>query len=469
MKVKASRRSFLRSIIAGTVCVVSSTGFAWGQAGTAQRPPNVILIVVDDLGWSDVGCNGAKFYETPHIDKLASQGVRFTNAYAASPVCSPTRASLLTGRVTPRHGLTNIPDRAQPNAKVLPAPSLDRLEPSEVTIAEMLHPAGYVSASVGKWHLGRAPQWMPLAQGFDTVAGAISPGMPDYSQFYMDFDIPGKSGDFLQDNATDLAVEFVEKNQGKPFFLYYPMFAVHRPIMGKPGWVKHFQEKFERNGATNPEGQSNVTYAALIASADDAVGRLCATLEELHLADNTLVIFTSDNGGLEPVSGNAPLRSGKGTMYEGGLRVPLVVRWPGVTPPGTTSDVPVDSCDLFPTIRSAAGVAPDPAITIDGQDLKPILTGTGETRRPDLFWHYPHYHLGAPASVIRSGDFKLIEQLEDGALELYDLKNDIGETLNLAVKKPELTQTLHEKLIAWRVETGAKMPTRLDQIVPVEK
>lgn len=470
MKVKASRRSFLRSIIAGTVCVVSSTGFAWGQAGTAQRPPNVILIVVDDLGWSDVGCNGAKFYETPHIDKLASQGVRFTNAYASGPMCSPTRAALMTGKFPARLGLTNVPNEWSTREKLMkPAPTLQNLPITERTIGQTMKSAGYTTGIIGKWHLGMGPDHKASARGFDVDIGTEVRG-PDYWQFYMDGGLAGKRGDFLQDKLTDHAVDFMRDHAAGPFFLYFPMYAVHRPVMAKPEWVKHFQEKYESLPEERKhDAQTVVTYAALIASADEAVGRILSTLHELGLDENTMVILTSDNGGLEPVSPNDPLRAGKGSCYEGGLRVPAIVRYTGVITPGSTTDTVVDSCDWFTTVNSVGGVDFPPGTPTDGQNLLPVLTGKAPTQRDTFYWHFPHYHQGAPAGAIRQGKWKLVELFEDGSLELFDLEKDIGESSNLVTDQPELARKLHEELVAWRASVGAKMPTRLDQIVPVEK
>lgn len=426
-------------------------------AAAPVSKPNFIVMLIDDYGWSDSGCYGSSYYETPNLDQLARDGVRFTNAYAACPVCSPTRASILTGKYPARLRLTDwIPGRKQwPSARVLTPAFEQSLPLSEVTIAELLAPAGYVSASIGKWHLGGVGS-LPNDQGFALNYGGTDKGSPP--SYFPPYRIPGveptQAGEYLDENLTARAIRFLDDSRGKPFFLYLPHFSVHLPLGGKPALVEKYRRK------ANPQGDPH--YAAMIETMDASLGRLRAALAERQLAAQTVLIFLADNGGLRfegksrlAVTSNAPLRAGKGHLYEGGIRVPFVVHWPGVTKPGQVSDQPISTVDILPTIARALG---RPAI-VDGVDLAPALRG-GKLKREAIFWHYPHYSNqgGAPGAAVRLGDFKLIHFYEDDREELYNLREDVGERINLARRLPAKARQLRNKLDAWRSQMGAVLP-----------
>jgi arylsulfatase A-like enzyme len=432
----------------------------------AERRPNVVLILIDDLGQRDLGCYGSTYYHTPNIDRLAKQGLRFTDAYAACPVCSPTRASILTGKYPQRFDITDwLPGRADRPDQKLRRPKL-RLElpREETTLAEALKGAGYATAHVGKWHLG-GKGFGPREQGFDVNVGGDHTGSP--RSYFAPFHnkqgaIPGledaPAGQYLTDRLTDEAVKFIEANKARPFFLYLSHYAVHIPLRAK----KEMAAKYQPG---RPGTQNSPVYAAMVESMDESVGRVLKALDDLKLADDTLVIFTSDNGGLAtregpgtPATNNAPLREGKGHLYEGGVRVALIVRLPGVTKPGTTTGVPASSIDLFPTVLDVCGVKSD--AEPDGVSLVPVLKG-GTLDRDAIYWHYPHYaNQGSrPGGAIRAGEWKLIEFYENGRRELFNLKRDISESRNRAAERPELVKELAAKLAAWRKRVGAKMPT----------
>ncbi len=459
-----TRRNFLGR------CGLAAPGMAAAaRARGAQRSPgklNFIIILIDDYGWTDSGCYGSTFYETPNIDRLAREGMRFTNAYAACPVCSPTRASILTGKYPARLHLTDwIPGRKQwATAKLLGAPFYQELPLWETTIAERLRPLGYATAAMGKWHLGQEPYY-PERQGFDINVAGTFRGHP--ASYFGPFDLPNFRGwtksDYLTDRLTDKALQFLEENQQRPFFLYLAHFAVHTPLQAKAEMIAKYERK-----AQGRKLQNNPTYAAMIESMDEGVGRVMRKLEDLNIADRTVILFTSDNGGLmyeggskTPVTSNRPLRAGKGHLYEGGVRVPLIVRWPGVVKPGRTCDVPASSVDYFPTIEEMAGLRHDSKTVIDGVSLVPLLRQRGGLAPRALYWHYPHYSNqgGQPGAAIREGNLKLIEFYEDSHLELYDLSEDIGERHNLAREMPDKAAELHAKLKAWRASVKATMPT----------
>ncbi|MCH7918697.1 MAG: sulfatase [Planctomycetes bacterium] len=457
-----------------------------GLVGAADKSsqgtrPNIVLILVDDLGWMDLGCQGSTFYETPNIDRLAAQGMRFTNAYAACAVCSPTRAAVMTGRYPARVGVTDwIRARFQrggigtpaanpteyvrrPNGKLWCPPNPYWMEHSELTLAEMLKPAGYRSCHIGKWHLGD-DDWYPTAQGFDENYGGCDYGQPPsyfdpYQNRRLTEGIPflpsRKPGEYLSDREADEAVEFIRRNRNNPFFLYMANYAVHTPIQAKAEVTAKYQAKTKTN-------QTDAKYAAMVESVDDAVGRIMAALAEYQLTRNTLVIFTSDNGGLDRKgrpTDNAPLRSGKGYPYEGGIRVPFIVHWPGVVQPQTLSHEPVISVDILPTILQATQVATG-SQAIDGVSLMEHVRSGGTTalNRDALYWHFPHYrHSPGPYSIIRSGDWKLIHYYE-GIYELYNLREDLAEAKNLAQALPEKVQELDAKLTRHLKAVGAKLP-----------
>ena len=450
-----------------------------------SKPLNVVLVLVDDLGWMDLGCQGSKYYETPHIDQLAKDGMRFTNGYAACAVCSPTRAAVQTGRYPGRLFVTDWirsrfqggtipadkinpclkPESAWRGSKVLCPPNALWMESDEITIAEVLKSAGYKTCYIGKWHLGTDP-WYPERQGFDENYGGCDYGQPP--SYFDPFNQPNnkrheslrkgihnlpsrKRGEYLSDREASEAVAFIRRNKDAPFFLQLSNYAVHTPIQAKADVAAKYEKK--------PKGgQKNAKYAAMVESVDDAVGAIMRTLDELKLAERTLFIFTSDNGGLSNVTSNKPLRSGKGYAYEGGIRVPLIVKWPGVAKPGSTSNVPVTSIDLFPTIVKAAGQKLLADREIDGLDLQPVLRGSGKLDRTAIYWHFPHYrHPPGPYSIIRDGDWKLIKWYE-GPMSLFNLKDDLGEQNDLAKSKPDRVKELDAKLMAHLKEIGAKIP-----------
>ena len=432
---------------------------------------NVVLILADDLGWRDIGANGSTYYQTPNIDRLAREGVRFTDAYAACAVCSPTRAAVLTGKYPARLLLTDwLPDgRWPPNAKLRSGRFVRELPLEEVTLAEALREAGYRTASIGKWHLGAEPFSLPEHHGFDLNIGGNAHGAPGdfFFPYAGDWAIPttglrvrwnvfpeGKPGEYLTDRLTDEAVKFIRENRARPFFLYLPHYAVHTPLQAKPEVVA----KYERIPEAQRQGKP--VYAAMVESLDESVGRVMATLRELGLEQETLVIFTSDNGGFYNATSNAPLRANKGAYYEGGIRVPLIVKWPGVAKAGLVSSEPVISTDFYPTCLAAAGLPARPHQHLDGRNLQPVLAGGPSLGRPALFWHFPHYNdhpHSVPSGVIRQGPWKLIETFDPEGLELYHLGDDLGEQRNLAASQPARVAELKRALDAWRLEVGAEM------------
>jgi arylsulfatase A-like enzyme len=439
----------------------------------APGRPNVVFILADDLGWSDLGCYGNRFHETPHLDALARDGVRFTDAYAASPVCSPSRAAILTGRHPARLGITDwLPGRTDHSSQKLLRPALPvGLPLPETTLAEVFKAAGYATAHLGKWHLG-GQRLLPEQQGFDLNLGGNHQGGPlsyffPYRNRYDTTEhLPGLEhgvpGEYLTDRLTQEAIRFVESHRGEPFFLYLPHFAVHIPIQAKPELVA----KYERKKA-GYAGFANPHYAALLESLDGSVGRLVAALKRLDLYENTIIIFTSDNGGLTvaegkftPATTSAPLRDGKGYLSEGGIRVPLLVRWPGVTGAGHTSQAIVSGLDFMPTFREILGGEAGRAGERDGMSLLPVLRGGAAKERDALYFHYPHYSNqgGRPTGAIRRGDYKLIRHYEDNRTELFDLARDPGETTNLAGTSPRVAAQLQRQLERWQRTVGARMP-----------
>ena len=474
-----NRREMLRTVGLGASAVALGGCGGAGLLGSGGRRPNIVLVLVDDLGWMDTSCYGSRYYETPNIDRLASQGMRFTNGYAACAVCSPTRAAVMTGRYPARIGVTDW-IRARFQGGDIPAdgknPSgyeggKDRrllcprnalwMEHEEITLAEALKPAGYTSCHIGKWHLG-PDDWYPEKQGFDYNYGGCDYGQPPsyfdpYGNERHNIDRiptlePRKEGEYLEDRLGDEASNFIRTHTDSPFFLYMANYAVHTPIQGRPDLVEKYKNK-------TPTNQKNPAYAAMVESVDGVVGKIMDALDETGQAGNTIVIFTSDNGGLLNVTSNAPLRSGKGFPYEGGIREPVIVRWPGVTEPGTLCDTPITSVDYFPTLCAAAGVRLPADRAIDGVNIKPLLTQSGTLGRDALFWHFPHYRgaLG-PYSIIRQGDWKLIKRYDENAFELYNLAEDESETRDLAGRMPQKVQELDVRLKTWLAGTHAKMP-----------
>jgi arylsulfatase A-like enzyme len=442
----------------------------------AARAPNIVFILADDLGWADLGCYGSTFHETPELDRLARLGMRFTQAYAAAPLCSPTRASFLTGRHPARlHLTTYLPGRPDSPLQKLLQPTINQqLSLRETTLAEALKPLGYVSAHIGKWHLG-GKGFGPEDQGFALNLAGTDGGSPPGPGGYFRFQTPTLKADddaeYLTDRLTTEAERFIENNRDKPFFLYLCHFAVHIPLQAKPDLIAKYQAKRKAPWQDDPKkapAQDNPVYAAVLESLDQGVGRVMRKLDELGLADDTLLVFMSDNGGLAvregpdtPATSNAPLRGAKGQLYEGGIRVPLIVRWPGRIKAGAVCDVPVSSADWFPTLLRVAGSKPEPGIPLDGIDILPVLQGTAVRNRDTLFWHLPHYSNqgGRPSGAIRRGNLKLIEHYEDGRLELFDLAKDVSEKNDLSAAMPEQARELRRLLAEWRRSVDAQMPT----------
>jgi arylsulfatase A-like enzyme len=426
-------------------------------ASTAPAQPNVIVVLVDDMGWRDLSCQGSPYFETPHIDRLAASGMRFTHGYSACTVCSPTRAAMLMGQYPARLHITDwIPGHQRPHAK-LSIPDWQKFLPLEtVTVAERLQSAGYATASIGKWHLG-GDAYFPEHQGFDRNIGGSDRGQPPSS--FSPYKIPtlpdGPVGEYLTDREAAEAVSFIEAHRDRPFFLYLPHYAVHTPIQAKPAVKAKYAAKDAGGLAVN-----NAGYAAMVESVDDALGTILAALDRLGIRDRTAIVFTSDNGGLVSSTDNAPARAGKGSAYEGGVRVPFIVSWPGVTRPGTTSAEPVITPDIPATILDLTGAGAEPGQPLDGVSLAPALRGE-PLGRDALYWHYPHYHPGGatPHSAVRAGDWRLVRFCEDGRRELYNLRADEGETTDLAAREPDRVTDLTEKLDAWLASVGAQLPT----------
>jgi len=436
--------------------------------------PNVVYILADDLGYTDVACFGSKYYETPNIDKLAAQGMKLTR-YHNCQNCQPTRAALMSGQYGARTGVYTVGgiDRFDWSQRPLrPVDNVVALPTDKITIAQSLKKAGYATGMFGKWHLGEDAAHHPAARGFDEAI--VSMGK------HFDFATNPKTtypkGEYLADFLTDHAVDFITRHKDGPFFLYLPHFGVHSPHQAKADLIAHFKPKPGVGGHDNP------TYAAMIASVDESVGRVMKTLDELKLADNTVLIFSSDNGGVggyarEGLTGkseeggitdNWPLRSGKGSLYEGGTRVPFIVRWPGVVRPGTACDVPAIHVDVYPTLLDITGTAKPEGYTLDGESLAPLFRDAGASLKRDaIYQHFPGY-LGfgkdswrtTPVSLIEVGDWKLMEFLEDNHLELYNLKDDLSEQKNLATTMPDKAKALHDQLQAWREQIKAPMPTK---------
>ncbi len=478
MATELSRRDFLRY----TACFAAQTAISTGAYGAlkkgASAPPNFVFILVDDLGWADVGCYGADLHETPNIDRLAKQGMRFTNAYAAAPVCSPTRASIMTGKCPARLHITiwyEASANPPQNRKLIPPVTEGNLPLEQVTIPEVLKEAGYFTAHVGKWHLGDAAHY-PETQGFDVNIGGTFWGAP--ATFFYPYSgdqryggefryVPhlefGSKGEYLTDRLTDEALGILDKVKNKPFFLNLCYHTVHTPIEGKPELVEYYKKKVKPD-----MHHQNYEYAAMVHSLDENVGRIIAKLDELGIADHTVVFFFSDNGGFvngyekRVVTDNYPLRSGKGSLYEGGVREPLIIRWPGVTHADSVTAEPVCSIDFYHTILEISGLAGDSKhnADVDGISLVPLLKNPKATlNREALYWHYPHYYpTTSPVSSIRQGDWKLLEYFEDNHVELYNLKTDLGEQKNLADQIPEKAQELRKRLDTWRKAVNAQMP-----------
>ena len=424
-----------------------------------QNSPNFVLIYIDDLGWRDLGFMGSTYYETPHIDALAASGMVFTNAYANAPNCAPSRAALMSGQYAPRHGVYTVASSERGESRfreLIPTVNTTSLDTNTVTLAESLQQSGYRTGHFGKWHLGSG-RYAPENQGFEVADEASwrtkrSHFMPE-------------TGAYLADYLTDRAIDFVKEREDEPFFLYLSHYGVHTPIEAKPEKIEKYSQK---------EGDAyhfDPTYAGMIESIDESVGRVMEALEEEDLINDTVVIFFADNGGYGPITKMHPLRGAKGMLYEGGIREPMIVHWPGRVEAGSTSDVPVIGIDLYPTFLELAAIVPPPSLVLDGVSLAPIMTG-GSIDREAIYWHFPAYLEAyrdsevpwrtTPAAAIRAGDYKLIEFFGEERLELYDIRNDIEERNDLSDTMPDKVDELYAMMEAWRDRVNAPVPTTLN-------
>ncbi len=469
------------------------TAFNCSDSPTGQSP-NFLFILVDDLGWTDLGCYGSTFYETPNIDRLGSGGMKFTNAYAACQVCSPTRSAIMSGKYPARINTTTFFNDAQPenwisvfkrNVKLLPAPFIDKLPLEEITIAETLKESGYGTFFAGKWHLGPSGEYWPEAQGFDVNKGGWSIGGPEGELFplsktnngyFSPYNNPrledGPEWEHLPDRLARETVDYIEANKNRPFLAYLSFYSVHVPLITREDLKAKYTRKAEtikhdgpefimERGVEIPQVQNDPVYAGMVEALDQAVGKVLDALTENGLDENTIVIFTSDNGGFRRVTSNLPLRGAKGWMYEGGIRVPMMIRWPGVTQPGGVSHIAMTSTDFYPTMLEMAGLPLRPSQHMDGKSIVPLLKGQNIESRA-LYWHYPHHcigHGGVPSAAVRMDEWKLVEFFEDNHIELYNLEEDIGEQNNLAGEMPEKAKTLHTMLDDWQDEVDARMPS----------
>jgi arylsulfatase A len=444
----------VRSIV---LCLVGLFVLAGAIAeGAGERKPNIVFLLIDDMGWPDVACYGHKFHETPVVDRLAREGMRFTDFYAATPVCSSTRSTIQTGQYSARTGITDfIPGHWRPFEKLVVPPIDHQLKAGIESPGDALKAAGYATGYFGKWHLAPSPETL----GYEVTERQLGKKLASSRA-------KGKRGPKSIDYLTDATLWFIEENKDRPFFVTLSHYAVHIPVEARPETTTKYRDK-----AKPPTGVNHPVYAAMVEDLDASIGRILTKLDELKLRENTVIVFTSDNGGLrkiytdvgEIISTNAPLRDEKGTLYEGGIRVPLIVRWPGVVKPDTICAEPATTADLLPTF-CAIGSAKLPKQPIDGASLLPLLKDpTAALGRDAIYFHYPHYHHSRPAGAIRAGDWKLIEffgESPEKALQLYNLKDDIGEATNLAAAKPQLAAQLQAKLATWREDVGARMPTR---------
>lgn len=455
----------------------------FGGPVRAAKKPNFVFFLVDDLGYTDTGAYNPKtFYETPHVDRLAKEGMKFTHGYAACPVCSPSRYAIMTGKYPSRVDATNY-FSGKRAGRFRPAVLNDRMPLSEITLAEALKAAGYRTAFLGKWHLGPTAEFWPENQGFDINVGGHNRGSPP-GGYFAPYRNPrlknGPKGEHLTTRLTDEALKILDDVKDRPFLLYLSYYTVHIPLQAPKDLVEKYRRKAAKRAGGKPDfateeqvlpikrprrvriRQNHATYAAMVETMDASVGRVLKKIKDLGLEENTVVCFTSDNGGLSTSEGlptsNLPLRGGKGWVYEGGIREPFLIKWPGVTRPGSVCDVPVIGMDFYPTLLEIAGVKPRPRQHKDGVSLVPLLKGTGGIKRDALFWHYPHYSNqgGMPGGAIRAGDWKLIERYEDGRVHLYNLRTDPGERTDLAGKQPDRVAALRKKLHVWYKDVDAK-------------
>ncbi|MBL61951.1 MAG: aryl-sulfate sulfohydrolase [Opitutae bacterium] len=450
-----------------------------GMAQAKEQRPNVLFIFLDDFGWKDVGYMGSDFYETPHLDKLAAEGMIFSDAYSCSANCAPARACLLSGQYTPRHEVYNVGTGPRGNAKhrkLLHIPGTTTLREDIVTWAHCIQKAGYKTATMGKWHLSKDP----LPYGFDLNVGGTQSGGPPRGYFSPHGSAPGlqnsPEGEYVTDRLSDEAIKFIGENKENNWFLYLTHFAVHTPIQAKKEDIAKFQAK--KPGKLH----SHAVMAGMIKSVDDGVGRIVAALEEMELTDNTAIFFFSDNGGYGPATSMHPLKGYKGTYYEGGIREPFFVKWPGVVKPGTRCADPIIGVDMYPTFCEITGAKPPKKQPLDGVSLMPLLEGAASLGREAIYWHFPAYlqsyarndeqrdplFRSRPCSIIRAGDYKLHEYFEDGGLELYNLREDIGESKDLSKSMPKKVKELHGMLKSWRAGIKAPVPDQLNPVYDAE-
>ncbi|MEM1296846.1 MAG: sulfatase [Verrucomicrobiota bacterium] len=466
----ASRQHISNVAVIWTIAISSPLIAADGK----ERPPNIIVIMADDLGWKDLHCYGNTKLDTPALDQLAAEGMRFTNAYAAAAVCSPTRAAMMTGQSPARLRLTNhAPGHKDgftlEGSDLQEASSIRNLPLKYTTIAERLSSSGYTTAHIGKWHLSYVaknnktgllePNLRPEKQGFEVnIGGCFRGGPPTY---FAPYRIPALSekveGEYLPERLADEAIAFVKQNQSAPFFLNWWPYSVHYPIEAREELIAKYRP---RKGP----GIKDPVYAAMIEGMDREIGRFLTALDQLGLRDNTFVIFKSDNGGYN--GDNRPLRGFKGMLYEGGIRIPWIVRWPGVVEAGTICNTPVISTDCYPTLLEVAALSPTPEHPLDGKSILPLVKQTSEFKRDALFLHYPNYAFhkrNRLGGVVREGDYKLIKRYGSRVLELYNLQEDLGEKRNLAANRPRIAKQMEGRLTSWLEEMNAAMPTRSDK------
>ncbi len=451
-------------------------------ANSQEKKPNVILFLVDDLGWTDLGSFGSDLYQSPNVDKLAAEGVRFTNSYSACTVCSPTRSAIVTGKYPARTHTTDwIEGHKFPWAKLNVPDWTMYLDAEEYTIAEAFKDAGYQTAHFGKWHLGEKEENWPENHGFDINIGGYSRGAPNLRKkegtfgYFSPYGNPrledGPEGEHLTERLANEACNYIDAQKDNPFFINLWFYNVHTPLQAKQTKIDKY-----KNLVNDQARHKNPTYAAMVEHMDDAIGKVIAKLKAQGLYDNTIILFSSDNGGLigknpkRKITNNAPLRKGKGSIYEGGVKIPTIIRLPNTNFNGAEIQTPVISMDYYPTLVELAGIASEKtnAQTLDGKSLAPLLNGQKDMDREAVFWHYPHYHQegGVPYSAVRKGNWKLIEIFETHTFELYNLKEDIGEQHNVLVAHPEKAAELKKDLISWRAEVGAQYATPNENYVP---
>lgn len=486
-----------RKLLLVSFLLIHCTQYVCAQSN--KKSPDILIILTDDLGWTDLTCYGSTFYETPNIDYLASIGIRFTQNYAANPVCSPTRASMMTGKYPTKTGVTDWirgrqeNGKAKPHEKLISPPTAYQLALEENTMAEFALANGYQTFFAGKWHLGEDEKYWPQHQGFQINKGGWSKGSPTgkindstggYFTPYQNPQLPdGQKGEYITDRLTNECLKFLEEKKSAPFLLVHSLYAVHNPLQAPRELIEKYKSKREKlyiddqkrfikdetwmqseNDWKTRVVQDNPVYAAMIENMDWNIGRMISKLKELGLFENTLIIFTSDNGGLSTSEGsptsNIPLRAGKGWLYEGGIRVPLIIYWKGKTTAGIVSDLPVNTIDFYPTVAKAINSNYKKLGAIDGEDIFKMLEQPQKYQERTLIWHYPHYSNqgGKPGAAIRSGDYKLIYNLEDESIELYNLQVDIGEKNNIAGLHPELAEKMKKQLLRWLKENYKLKP-----------